>query len=65
VSDWISGSRVCGQELGIAAFPHGLCALQSSQVNAFDSQFDDMLVVPGCYYAAPTAAFHVEGLQPK
>jgi hypothetical protein len=65
VSDRVSGNGVCGQAAGIATFPQGLCALQSSHVNVFQTQFGDLLVVPRCYYAALAAAFHVEGLQPK
>jgi hypothetical protein len=64
VSDRISGNGVSGRAAGITAFPHGLRALQSSQVHVFESLFGDFLVVPRFYYALLTAAFHAEGLRP-
>ncbi len=46
-------------------FPPALSGADLGQVNVFESQFGDLLEILCCYYAALTAAFHVEGLQPK
>ena len=46
-------------------FPHSPNRVDLEQLYVLESLFVDLLANPCCYYAALTAAFHVDGLQSK